>query len=130
MLFLALKKFLPPDKKIPVLTKIPPSPTSILPYPFNDIWKALACFTFPTRGVEITSKYFLVWLWNTTKFNTPKNEMSLKVLFVIGNGFLMSTWKYRIWISKNGSILKITAWRGCWLLFYPKLCVGVSLCFS
>ena len=27
MLFLALKKVLPPDKKIPVLTKIPPSPT-------------------------------------------------------------------------------------------------------
>ena len=128
MLFLALKKFLPPDKKIPVLTKIPLSHWQgrFLPY----IWKALACFTFPTRGVEITSKYFLVWLWTATKFNTPKNEMSLKVLFVIGNGFLMSTWKYRIWISKNESILKITAWRGRWLLFYPKLCVGVSLCFS
>ena len=26
--------------------------------------------------------------------NTPKNEMSLTVLSVIGNGFLMSTWKY------------------------------------
>ena len=135
MLFLALKKFSLPDEKIPALTKIfhPPSPfwqERFLPYPFNAIWKTLAYFTFPTRGVEIISKYFLVWLWTATQFNTPKNEMSLKVLLVIGNWFLIFTWKYRIWISKNESILRITAWKGCWLLFYPKLCVGVSLCFT
>ena len=73
---------------------------------------------------------FLVWQWTETQFNTPKNEISLKFLLVIRNWFWISTWKYRIWISKNASILRITAWKGCWLLFYPKLCVGVSLCFT
>ena len=78
--------------------------------------------TFPLRGVEIISTYFSIWLWISTQFNTPKNEMSLKVLLVVGNGFLISTWKY--WITKNDSILRTTAWKGCWLLFYPKSCVG------
>ena len=135
MLSLALKKVSPPDKNIPVSPKfpIPPPPHwqgRFLPYPFNAIWKTLVCFTSPTRGVEIISKYFLVWLWTATQFNTPKNEMSLKVLLVIGNWFLIFTWKYRIWISKNESIPRITDWKGCWLLFYPKLCVGVQLCFT
>ena len=40
-----------------------------------------------------------------------KNKMSLKVLLVIGNGFLIPTWKYWIWISKNESILRTTAWK-------------------
>ena len=47
-----------------------------------------------------------------THFNTPKNEMSLKVLLVIGNGFLIPIWKYEIWISKNDSILRTTVWKG------------------
>ena len=65
MLFLALKKVSPPDEKIPTLTEI--SHLSFrhwqgrfLPYPFNAIWKTLACFTFPTQGVEMIYKYFLV----------------------------------------------------------------------
>ena len=53
--------------------------------------------------------------------------MSFKVLLVIGNGFLISTWKYRICISKNESILRTTARKGCWLCFYPKLCRRVTL---
>ena len=35
-----------------------------------------------------------------------KNKMALKVLLVIGNGFLIPTWKYWIWILKNESILR------------------------
>ena len=135
ILFLALKKVSPSNEKIPVLTKIshsvsPHRQGRLLLYPFNAIWKTLARFTFPTRSVEIISKYFLVWLWTATQFNTTKNEMSLKMLLVIWNGFLISKRKYRIWISKNESIIRITAWKGCWLLFYPKLCVDVSLCFT
>ena len=95
-----------------------------LPYPFNANWKTLACFNFLSRGVEIVSTYFSVWLWTVTLFNTPKSEMSLKVLLIIANGILISTWKCWIWISKNESILRTTAWKGCWLLFYPKLSVG------
>ena len=91
----------------------------ISPYPFNAVWKTLACFTFPSWGVETTSTYFLVWLWTVTQFNSPKNEMSLKC----------RRERIWIWISKNESILRTTAWKGCWLLFYPKLCVGVLLCF-
>ena len=82
------------------------------PYPSNAIWKTLACFTFQSQGVEIISTHFSVWLWSVTQFNTPKNEMSLKVLLVIGNGFLIPTWKYWIWISKKESILRATAWKG------------------
>ena len=77
--------------------------------PCNVIWKNLACFAFPSRAVEIISTHFSVWLWTVTHFNTPKNEMFLKVLLVIGNGFLIPTWKYWIWISKNESILRTTA---------------------
>ena len=62
-------------------------------------------FTYQSRGVEIISTYFSVWLWTVTQFNTSKIEMPLKVLFVIGNGFLITTWKYWIWISKNKRIL-------------------------
>ena len=82
------------------------------PYPSNAIWKTLACFTFQSQSLKIISTYFSVWLWTVTQFNTPKNEMSLKVLLVIGNGFLIPTWKYWIWISKNESILRISAWKG------------------
>ena len=81
-------------------------------------------FHIPTWGVEIISTYFSVWLWIVTQFNTPKNEMCLKALLVIGNCFLISTWKYWIWISKNEGILRNTAWKRCCLLFCPKLCLG------
>ena len=107
---------------------IPSLGGKIFLYFFNAIWKTLACFTIPPRGGEITSKYLSVWLWTVTHFNTPENQISVKLLLVIGNGFLISTWKY--WISKNESILRTTAWKLYWLLFYPKLSVGVSLCFS
>ena len=143
MLFLALKKVwmaeITPLRIFTTRWKNPyphqnfPSPQLggvISPYLFNAIWKALACFTWPSRGVEMISTYFSVWLWIATQFSTPKTVMSLKVFLLIENGFLISTWKYWIWISKNKSILRITAWKGCWLLFYPKFCVGVLLCFS
>ena len=76
-----MQKFSPPNEKIPVLTKIshsvsPHRQGRLLLYPFNAIWKTLACFTFSTRSVEIISKYFLVWLWTATQFNTSKNEMA------------------------------------------------------
>ena len=48
------------------------------PTPLMLFWK-----TSPKRGVEIISKYFIVWLWTATQHNTSKNEMSLKVLLVI-----------------------------------------------
>ena len=83
-----------------------------LPYPFNAIWKTLACFTFPSQGLEINSTYFSVWLWTVTQFNTPKIEIYLKVLWVTGNGFLISTWKYWIWISKNETILRLQLQKG------------------
>ena len=84
----------------------------ISPYPSNAIWKTLACFTFQSQSLKIISTYFSVWLWTVTQFNTPKNEMSLKVLLVIGNGFLIPTWKYWIWISKKESIHRTAAWKG------------------
>ena len=102
-----MKKSLP-SSKFPIL----PLGREISPYPSNAIWKTLTCFTFQSRRVEIISAHFSVWLWNVTQFNTSKNEMSLKVLLVIGNGFLIPTWKYWIWISKNESILRISAWKG------------------
>ena len=83
-----------------------------LPYPCNVIRKTLACFTFQSRGVEIISTHFSVWLWFVTHFNTPKNGMSLKVLLVIGNGFLIPTWKYWIWISGKESIHRTADWKG------------------
>ena len=52
------------------------------PYPSNAIWKTLACFTFQSRGVEIISTQLSVWLWTVTQFNTPKNEMTLMVIFL------------------------------------------------
>ena len=70
-------------------------------YPSNAIWKTLTCLTFQSRGVEIISAHFSVWLWTVTQFHTSENEMSLMVLLVIGNGFLIPTWKYWIWISKK-----------------------------
>ena len=76
------------------------------PYPSNAIWKTLAGFTYQSRGVEIIATHFSVWLRTVTQFNISKNEMSLKVLLVIGNGFLIPTWKYWILISKNESILR------------------------
>ena len=85
-------------------------------YPINAIWKTLACFTFQSWGVEINSTHFSVWLWTVTQFNTSKNDMFLKVLLVIGNGFLIPTWKYWIWISKNESILRTNK---CKKMTYP-----------
>ena len=87
--------------------KSPPAP-----YTTNTIWKTLACFTIHSQGVEIISTHFSVWLWTVTQFNTLKNELSLKVLLVIWNGFLIPTWKYSIWISKNESILRTTVLKG------------------
>ena len=77
-----------------------------LPYTFNAIWKTLTCFTFPKRGVEIISKYLIFWLWSAIQFNTSKNEMSLKVLLVIWNGFLIST-EYEFWRMKVFSRLHL-----------------------
>ena len=107
-----------PSLKFPIPLPSPPTiPPShwdgrFLPYHFNAIWKTLACFTFSSRGVGIISTYFSVWLWIVTQFNTPKDEISLKVLLVIKNGFLISTWKYWIWILKNESILRIQLEKG------------------
>ena len=116
----------PPAAKFP----IPSLWGMISPYPFHVISKTLTCFIFPSWGAEIFSTYFSVWLWTVTQFNTDKNEMFLKVLLIIGNGFLISSWKCWVWISKNERILRTTAWKGCWLLFYSEFCVGVSLYFS
>ena len=80
----------------------------------------MACFIFPSRGVEIISIYFSIWLWTVAQFNTPRNKMSLKELLVIVNGFLIYRWKYIFWISKNENFLRTTVWKGCWLLFYPN----------
>ena len=116
MAFLALKRFkwlkslldrfLSPDVKVPLFIKIfhslPGRGDS--PYPFNTIWKNLACFTYQSRGVEIISTHFSVWLRTVTQFNISKYEISLKVLLFIGNGFLIPTWKYWILISTNESI--------------------------
>ena len=52
------------------------------PCPSNAIWKTLACFTFQSRGVEIISTQLSVWLWTVTQFNTPKNEMTLMLIFL------------------------------------------------
>ena len=82
----------------------PPPPTYL--YPSDTIWKTLACFTYQSRGVEIISTHFSVWLRTVTQFNISKSEISLKVLLFIGNGFLIPTWKYWILISKNESILR------------------------
>ena len=122
MVFLALKKvkmvkitlrqIFITRRKSPSLHQNFPFPRwegRFLPYPWNVIWKNLACFAFPSRGVEIISTYFSGWLWTVTHFNTPKNEIFLKVFLVIGNGFLIPTWKYWIWISNNESILRTTA---------------------
>ena len=98
-------------------------------YLFNATWNTPEFFTFPSWGEETFSTYFSVCLWTVTQFSTPKNEMFLKLVLIIRNVFLISTWKYWIWNSKNESILRTTAWKGCWLHFYPKLCAGVSFCF-
>ena len=76
------------------------------PYPSNAICKTVAGFTYQSRGVEIIFTHFSVWLRTMTQFNISKNEMSLKMLLFIGNGFLISTWKYWKLISKNESILR------------------------
>ena len=83
MLFLAFKKVSPPCPQQHLHTCHPTGMGRFLPYPFNAIWKTLSCFTSPKWGVEIISKYFIVWLWTATQHNTSKNEMSLKVLLVI-----------------------------------------------
>ena len=85
--------------------EIPPPPPTYL-YPSDTIWKTLACFAYQSRGVEIISTHFSVWLRTVTQFNISKSEMSVKVLLFIGNEFLIPTWKYWILVSKNESILK------------------------
>ena len=75
-------------------------------YPASAVCKILSCFTYRSGDVEIIFTHFSVWLWTVTQFNTSKNEMSLKVLLVIGNEVLIATWKYWIWISRNESILR------------------------
>ena len=102
-----VKKSLPSPK-----SPIPSLGVEVLSYPSNVVCKTLACFTFESRGIEIVSAHFSVWLENVTQFNTPKNEMSLKMLLVIENGLLIPTWKYWIWSSKNETIIRNTAWKG------------------
>ena len=62
-----MKKSLPSPSPPPLPS--PPSPLGgeISPYLFNAIWKALACFSFLSRGVEIIFTYFSVWLWTVTR---------------------------------------------------------------
>ena len=91
-----------------------------IPYPCNVIWKTLASFTFQSRGIEIVSTHFSVWLWNMTHFNTPKNEMNFIVLLVIENGFLIPTWKYWNWTFKEWNLSHDYSLKGCWLLFYQS----------
>ena len=65
-----------------------------------------------------------LWL----KFNTTNNEMSLKMLLIIRNGFLVPMWKYWISISKN----KVLPWlhlEKCVDYFSIQNYVVVSLCF-
>ena len=95
----------------------------------NAIWRTVACFTFQSRSVEIIFTHFSVWLWTVTQFNIPKNELSLNVLLVIGNGLLIPTLKYWLWIKESKYSQGFNL-RECWLLFYSKLCVGVPLGFS
>ena len=54
--------FQKPMKKSLTSQKIPHSPLGgdISPYPSYAIWKTLACFTFQSRGVEISSTHFSV----------------------------------------------------------------------
>ena len=65
-----------------------------------------------------------LWL----KFNTTKNEMSLKMLLIIGNRFLVPTWKYWISISKN-KVLPGLHLEKCVDYFSIQNYVVVSLCF-
>ena len=79
---------------------------------------------------HITSIYLSVSLWIATQFNTPKNEMPLKVLLVIGNGFLISAvkiinlnfkeWKY----SQDYSLMRALS------TLLSKIVYGLSLCFN
>ena len=107
-----LPRFLPTNEKISFFREIPHSPTGrgdFLPTPL------------------IISTRFLVWPWTVSQFSTPKNEFFLNVFLVIGNVFLIHTWKYWIWISKNESTLKTTTWKSVDYSSYLKLLVGVSL---
>ena len=94
-----------------------------LPYTPLKMFEKPSCFNFPLKGVEIiTYFWFDLYFFLDLKFDTYVSL--LKMLLVIGNGLLISRWKYWIWISKNESILRTTVWKGYWLLFYPKLCVS------
>ena len=74
-------------------------------YSFNAIWKTLVCFTFQSRSLEIIFTHSSVWLWTVT-FNTPKNEISLKLLSIIGNGFLiLSRWAFSGLPTVGGAFL-------------------------
>ena len=77
-----------------------PAPSSPLPFLLLS-GKLCHVFTYQSRGVEIISTDFSAWLWTATQFNISKNEMSLRVLLVIGNGVLIPTWKYCISVWKN-----------------------------
>ena len=98
-------------------------------YPASAVCEILSCFTYRSGDVEIIFTHFSVWLWTVTQFNIPQNELSLNVLLVIGNGLLIPTLKYWLWIKESKYFQGFNL-RECWLLFYPKLCVGVPLGFS
>ena len=118
MLFLVLKKLpmikITPQQNLTIQWK--EKPNQIYPKFLggNGRGNIMECFTFPSWDVGIISTYFQVWLWTVTQTNTTRNEMFLKVLLIIGNRFLISMWKYWIWISMNEIILRTTALK--WLL--------------
>ena len=113
----SLTDFHHPMKKFLLLPKFPPpSPhwkERFIPYVFNAIWKTMACFFFPSQGLEIISTYLLV-------------RWDLWLRLVIGNRFLVSTWKYWIWIWKNESILRTAAWD----TFLSKIVCGCVTLFQ
>ena len=65
-----------PMKKSLLSPKFPTSPLppnmtgDFPPTPLMLIWKTLVCYTFPSRGVEIISTYFSVWLRIVNQFDT------------------------------------------------------------
>ena len=82
MLFLALKKVwlvkITPRQifttrwknSCPYLNFLTPSPhweERFIPYLFNAVWKTMACFFFPSQGLQIISAYLLVWLGSVTQ---------------------------------------------------------------
>ena len=113
---------------IPLLGGEMPPPLS--PLPLEYYLETLACLTFQSQLVELISTHFSVWLWTVTQFNTRKNEKWKKGAFrhrewVFNTHMKILNLNFKEWKCSQDYSLK-----GCWLVFYPNLCVGISLGFS